>query len=206
MPARSIGGDFYDFVEDENTVAVLIADVAGHGIPAALYAAMLKIAFHNLRDKARFPEKLLKELNDVMVDRGERTFISCAYTLVDFKNKRLLHANAGHLPLLVQEPGKMTVKRIHPPGGVLGIRKTAAITVEMQHLQPQTRLVLFTDGVIEMTNRQGQFFDEERLVQVLEEMREAPLADVKEKLLTTLREFAEGEAFLDDVTFVLLDV
>lgn len=206
MPARSIGGDFYDFVEDENTVAVLIADVAGHGIPAALYAAMLKIAFHNLRDKARFPEKLLKELNDVMVDRGERTFISCAYTLVDFKNKRLLHANAGHLPLLVQEPGKKTVKRIHPPGGVLGIRKTAAITVEMQHLQPQTRLVLFTDGVIEMTNRHGQFFDEERLVQVLEEMREAPLADVKEKLLTTLREFAEGEAFLDDVTFVLLDV
>ncbi|GAB4423601.1 MAG: ATP-binding protein [Turneriella sp.] len=206
MPARSIGGDFYDFVEDENTVGILIADVAGHGIPAALYAAMLKIAFHNLRDKARFPEKLLRELNDVMVDRGERTFISCAYTLVDFKNKRLLHANAGHLPLLVQEPGKKTVKRIQPPGGVLGIRKAAAITVEMQHLQPETRLVLFTDGVIEMTNKRGQFFDEERLVQVLEELRDAPLAAVKERLLASLREFAEGEQFLDDVTFVLLDV
>jgi two-component system sensor histidine kinase ChiS len=206
MPARSIGGDFYDFVEDENTVGVLIADVAGHGIPAALYAAMLKIAFHNLRDRAHFPEKLLKDLNDMMVDRGERTFISCAYTLVDFKNKRLLHANAGHLPLLVQEPGKKTVKHIQPPGGVLGVRKAAAVTVEMQHLQPQTRLVLFTDGVIEMTNKQGKFFDEERLVQVLEEMRDEPLAAVKERLLATLREFAEGEPFLDDVTFVLLDV
>ncbi len=206
LPARSIGGDFYDFIEDDSSVAVLIADVAGHGIPAALYAAMLKIAFHNLRDKARFPEKLLKDLNDIMVDRGERTFISCAYTFVDFKNKRLLHANAGHLPLLIQEPGKKTVKRIHPPGGVLGIRKAAAITVEMHHLQPNTRLVLFTDGVIEMTNRQGQFFDEERLLQVLEEMRDAPLADTKEALLRSLREFAEGEAFLDDVTFVLLDV
>lgn len=206
MPARSIGGDFYDFIDDENTVGVFIADVAGHGIPAALYAAMLKIAFHNLRDKARFPEKLLRELNDVMIDRGERTFISCAYTLVDFRNKRLLHANAGHLPLLVQEPGQSKVKRIQPPGSVLGIRKVTAITVEMHHLQPRTRLVLFTDGLIEMTNKQGQFFEEQRLVQVLEDMRGAALSEVKERLLATLREFAEGEPFLDDVTFVLLDV
>lgn len=206
LPARSIGGDFYDFIDDENFVSVLIADVAGHGIPAALYAAMLKIAFHNLREKARFPEQLLKSLNDIMVDRGERTFISCAYTLVDFKNKRLLHANAGHLPLLVQEPGKKEVKKIQPPGGVLGVRKASAITVEMQHLQPQTRLVLFTDGVVEMVNKRGEFFDEERLIALLEAMREAPLVAVKEKLLSALRDFSEGESFLDDVTFVLLDV
>lgn len=206
MPARSIGGDFYDFVEDENSVAILIADVAGHGIPAALYASMLKIAFHNLREQAKFPEKLLKELNDVMVDRGERTFISCAYTLVDFKNKRLLHANAGHLPLLLQEPGKTRVRKIQPPGGVLGVRKAAAITVEMQHLQPKTRLALYTDGVIELINRRGEFFEEDRLIAILEEMRDRPLAEVKERLLTDLRNFAEGEAFLDDVTFVLIDL
>lgn len=206
MPARSIGGDFYDFVEDESSVAILIADVAGHGIPAALYASMLKIAFHNLREQAKFPEKLLKELNDVMVDRGERTFISCAYTLVDFKNKRLLHANAGHLPLLLQEPGRTRVRKIQPPGGVLGVRKAAAITVEMQHLQPKTRLALYTDGVIELINRRGEFFEEDRLIAILEEMRDRPLAEVKERLLTDLRNFAEGEAFLDDVTFVLIDL
>jgi two-component system, sensor histidine kinase ChiS len=206
MPARSIGGDFYDFIEDETSVAILIADVAGHGIPAALYASMLKIAFHNLRDQARFPEKLLKELNDMMVDRGERTFISCAYTYVDFKNKRLLHANAGHLPLLLQEPGKKRVEKVQPPGGVLGVRKSAAITVEMHHLQPKTRLVLFTDGVIELVNRHGEFFEEERLVQILEEMRDDSLKDVKERLLADMRKFADGEPFLDDVTFVLIDV
>lgn len=206
MPARSIGGDFYDFIEDEDSVAILIADVAGHGIPAALYASMLKIAFHNLRDQAKFPEKLLKELNDVMVDRGDRTFISCAYTLLDFKNKRLLHANAGHLPLLLQEPGRKRVKRIHPPGGVLGVRKAAAITVEMQHLQPKTRLILFTDGVIELSNRKGELFEEERLIEILEEMRDQPLSDLKDRLLGALREFAEGDAFLDDVTFVLIDI
>lgn len=206
LPARSIGGDFYDFIEDEDTMAVLIADVAGHGIPAALYAAMLKIAFHNLRDKARFPERLLRELNDVMVDRGERTFISCAYTFIDFRNKRLLHANAGHLPLLLQEPGKKKVRRIHPPGAVLGVRRDTPISVEMQHLHPHTRLALFTDGVIELPNGRGQFFDEERLVGLLEDMRELPLAEVKEKLLLALREFAAGEAFPDDVTFVLIDV
>lgn len=206
MPARSIGGDFYDFIEDEDSVAILIADVAGHGIPAALYASMLKIAFHNLREQAKFPEKLLKELNDVMVDRGDRTFISCAYTLVDFKNKRLLHANAGHLPLLLQEPGRKQVKKIHPPGGVLGVRKAAAITVEMQHLQPKTRLVLFTDGVIELSNRKGELFEEERLIAILEEMRDQPLVELKERLLAALREFAEGDSFLDDVTFVLVDL
>lgn len=206
MPARSIGGDFYDFIEDETTVAVLIADVAGHGIPAALYASMLKIAFHNLRDEAKFPEKLLKSLNDIMVDRGERTFISCAYTLIDFKNKRLLHANAGHLPLLLQEPGQKKVKKIHPPGGVLGVKKAAAITVEMLHLQPRTRLTLFTDGVIELVNRKGDFFDEERLVALLEDTRNLPIKEVRERLLAAMRAFADGEAFLDDVTFVILDV
>lgn len=206
MPARSIGGDFYDFIEDEDSVAILIADVAGHGIPAALYASMLKIAFHNLRDQARYPEKLLRELNDVMVDRGDRTFISCAYTLLDFKNKRLLHANAGHLPLLLQEPGRKKVKKIHPPGGVLGVRKAAAVTVEMQHLQPKTRLVLFTDGVIELSNRKGELFEEERLIEILEEMRDQPLPELKERLLAALREFAEGDTFLDDVTFVLIDL
>jgi len=206
MPARSIGGDFYDFIEDEDSVAILIADVAGHGIPAALYASMLKIAFHNLRDQAKFPENLLKELNDVMVDRGDRTFISCAYTLLDFKNKRLLHANAGHLPLLLQEPGRKRVKKVHPPGGVLGVRKAAAITVEMQHLQPKTRLILFTDGVIELSNRKGELFEEERLIEILEEMRDQPLADLKERLLAALRDFAEGDSFLDDVTFVLVDL
>lgn len=206
MPARSIGGDFYDFIEDEDSVAILIADVAGHGIPAALYASMLKIAFHNLREQAKFPEKLLKELNDVMVDRGDRTFISCAYTLLDFKNKRLLHANAGHLPLLLQEPGRKRVKKIQPPGGVLGVRKAAAITVEMQHLQPKTRLILFTDGVIELSNRKGELFEEERLIAILEEMRDQPLVDLKERLLAALREFAEGDSFLDDVTFVLVDL
>lgn len=206
MPARSIGGDFYDFIEDETSVCVLIADVAGHGIPAALYASMLKIAFHNLRDQAKFPEKLLKELNDVMVDRGERTFISCAYTMVDFKNKRLLHANAGHLPLLLQEPGKPGVKKVQPPGGVLGVRKAAAITVEMHHLRPKTRLTLFTDGVIELVNRKGDFFEEERLIALLEEMREAPIAELKDRLLAEMRAFADGETFLDDVTFVILDV
>lgn len=206
MPARSIGGDFYDFIEDETSVAVLIADVAGHGIPAALYASMLKIAFHNLRDEAKFPEKLLKSLNDIMVDRGERTFISCAYTLIDFKNKRLLHANAGHLPLLLQEPGQKRVKKVHPPGGVLGVRKAAAITVEMLHLQPKTRLTLFTDGVIELVNRKGDFFEEERLIALLEDTRDLSIQEVRERLLADMRAFAEGEAFLDDVTFVILDV
>jgi two-component system sensor histidine kinase ChiS len=206
IPARSIGGDFYDFLEEENIVGILIADVAGHGIPAALYAAMLKIAFHNLRDRARYPERLLKDLNEMMIDRGERTFISCAYTLLDFQNRRLLHANAGHLPLLLQEPGKKTVRRIQPPGGVLGVRKAAAITVEMHHLEPQTRLVLFTDGVVELANKKGQFFDEEGLVSILEELRDKPLGTVKEQLLTALREFTEAEQFLDDVTFVLLEV
>jgi two-component system sensor histidine kinase ChiS len=206
LPARSIGGDFYDFLEEDGFIGVLIADVAGHGIPAALYAAMLKIALHNLRDQARFPEKLLKNLNDVMVERGERTFISCAYTMVDFKNRRLLHANAGHLPLLLQEPGKRAVKRVHPPGGVLGVRKAAAITVEMQHFLPKTRLLLFTDGVIELANKNGDFFEESRLISLLEDMREQPIVEVRDRLLAEMRGFSEGGTFLDDVTFIIIDL
>ncbi|MCS6972609.1 MAG: SpoIIE family protein phosphatase, partial [Leptospiraceae bacterium] len=205
LPARSIGGDFYDFIEDDNFIAVLIADVAGHGIPAALYASMLKIAFHNLRSYAQYPEKLLRELNTIMYERGERTFISCAYTLVDFRNRRLLHTNAGHLPLLMQLPGNKTIERLQPPGGVLGIRRDTVISVEMRHLQPGTRLMLYTDGLIELVNRRGELFEEKRLMQILQQKRQANLAELKEELLTAMREFSEGENFPDDVTFILLD-
>ncbi|HRP69700.1 MAG TPA: SpoIIE family protein phosphatase, partial [Turneriella sp.] len=206
LPARSIGGDLYDFIEDETSLGVLLADVAGHGIPAALYAAMLKISFHNLRDQVRHPEKLLKSINEVMLESKERTFISCTYTYLDFKNKRLLHANAGHLPLFVQDPNQTAVKKIQPPGSVLGVRSAATLTVEMIHLKPGTRLTLFTDGVIELTNRKGEFFEEEGLIQVLQEMRNAPLSALKDELLERMREFASMENFLDDVTFLVIDV
>lgn len=206
LPARTIGGDLYDFFEDETSFAALIADVAGHGIPAALYAAMLKIGFHNLRSKAKSPEALLQGLNELIMDRGERTFVSCAYTLVDFKNKRLLHANAGHLPLLFQEPGESEVQKIHPPGGVLGVRPNTAFTVEMRYLKPGMRLMLLTDGVVEVLDKEGKLFDEERLLAFLRGMRDEPLHVVKEALLQTLHDFSGNSVFSDDVTFILLDV
>ncbi|MBV6492603.1 MAG: Sensor histidine kinase RcsC [Turneriella sp.] len=206
IPARSIGGDLYDFIEGNNTLGILLADVAGHGIPAALYAAMLKIAFHNLRDKARYPEKLLKSLNEVLLQNKEPSFISCTYTFLDFKNKRLLHANAGHLPLLLQEPNQTKVNRIQPPGSVLGINNSAMLTVEMTYLKPGMRLTLFTDGVVELVNRKGEFFEEAGLIQVLEEMRKSPLAALKDELLQRMHNFGGTDSFLDDITFLIIDV
>jgi sigma-B regulation protein RsbU (phosphoserine phosphatase) len=162
MPASEVAGDFYDFVELENgTLGVFIADVSGHGVPAALVASMLKIALATQIENASSPARILAALNTLFCGRLERQFITAAYVHIDPAAGTLVVASAGHPPPILRH-GEASAE-IVAPGVVLGRFRDARYEELVRPFAPGDTLVLYTDGVTETANRDAEMWGDERL-------------------------------------------
>ncbi|HXA16559.1 MAG TPA: PP2C family protein-serine/threonine phosphatase [Thermoanaerobaculia bacterium] len=161
-PASDVAGDFYDFLELENGgLGVFIADVSGHGVPAALVASMLKIALATQGEKASSPARILSALNALFCGRLERQFITAAYVHIDPAAGTLVAASAGHPPPILRHGG--TSEEIIVAGVVLGRFRDARYEEVTRSFTPGDTLVLYTDGVTETVNRSGEMWGDERL-------------------------------------------
>jgi sigma-B regulation protein RsbU (phosphoserine phosphatase) len=162
MPASEVAGDFYDFVELENgTLGIFIADVSGHGVPAALVASMLKIALATQIENASSPARILAALNTLFCGRLERQFITAAYVHIDAAAGTLVVASAGHPPPILRH-GE-TSAEVVAPGVVLGRFRDARYEELTRPFAPGDTLVLYTDGVTETANRDAEMWGDERL-------------------------------------------
>lgn len=158
-PASSVAGDFYDFlVVSPHEIGVIVADVAGHGVPAALIASMVKVAVSSLSHLAASPASLLSSLNEILRRDVRRNFVTATYLY--FSGFSVSVANAGHPP-----PVLIRGQSFHPlgPPGVLLGRFAATYTSSSLPLQPGDRIAIWTDGVVEARNARGEAFGEERL-------------------------------------------
>jgi sigma-B regulation protein RsbU (phosphoserine phosphatase) len=161
-PASDVAGDFYDFLELENGgLGVFIADVSGHGVPAALVASMLKIALATQSEKASSPARILSALNTLFCGRLERQFITAAYVHIDPAAGMLVAASAGHPPPILRHGG--TSEEIIVAGVVLGRFRDAHYEEVTRSFNSGDTLVLYTDGVTETMNRTGEMWGDERL-------------------------------------------
>jgi sigma-B regulation protein RsbU (phosphoserine phosphatase) len=162
MPASDVAGDFYDFLELENgCLGVFIADVSGHGVPAALVASMLKIAMATQSENAASPARVLANLNALFCGRLERQFITASYVHIDPAAGTLVVASAGHPPPILRHDGKPD--EIIAEGVVLGRFRDARYDEVARPFAPGDTLVLYTDGVTETTNRTAEMWGDERL-------------------------------------------
>ncbi len=163
LPMTAVAGDFYDFLElGSDRIGILVADVSGHGVPAALIASMVKVALVAQSSHAEDPALVLAGMNQVFCGRLERQFVTAAYVHVDAAAGRMRYAAAGHPPaLLVSREGP--VHELTENGVMLGHFPNWAYTSIERTFQPGDRLILYTDGLIEATNTAGEFFDGERL-------------------------------------------
>ena len=151
-PASDVAGDFYDFLElDHGCLGIFIADVSGHGVPAALVASMLKIALATQAENASSPARILANLNTLFCGRLERQFITAAYVHIDPIAGVLTTASAGHPPPILRH-GE-TCDEIIAPGVVLGRFRDARYEELSRPFVPGDTLVLYTDGVTETANR-----------------------------------------------------
>ena len=219
VPAREVGGDYYDILPlPDGRYGLLIADVSGKGMSAALYMAELKGLILSLSQIHPSPRDLLIRANHLIFEHlNSRSFITITYAVIDPVAGRMTYARAGHTPLIFLPRGHghgdaARAQVLTPDGMVLGLRidrgeRFEALLVEASlGFGPGDLLVLFTDGISEAMNEHADCFGEPRLVELLEEHADLPFEELRERILREIDAFVGGAAQHDDMTMLLLKI
>jgi serine phosphatase RsbU (regulator of sigma subunit) len=199
----AVAGDIYDFVQlGPSCLGILVADVSGHGIPAALVASMVKVAFSAQADHADDPARVLTAMNQILCRHLEHAFVTAVYAVVNTDQQTITIANAGHPPaLLLGRDGTSLIEHDH--GVMLGVFPDAKYTnTEVASFTPGHRLLLYSDGVLEARDRAGRFFDGDRVARWLSDIQHTSAEQFAETALAELTQWTGGR-FDDDVTFVI---
>ncbi len=203
-PARHVGGDFYEVLRaDDDTLAVVVGDVMGKGIPASLFMAVTLTLLRMLVREHRRPEEILRRLNDELVAQNpRRLFVTIACLVIDLPSGRVTGASAGHNPLVLV-PAAGPPRRVVPSSGmVIGLLPARTYSSESLTLERGDTLLLFTDGVGEAENPAEEQLGDERVLADLAGCAGAGSRRAVDVLLATVREFAAGALQNDDITIV----
>ena len=209
--ANKVGGDFYDVIEianqDHRGLLLVIADVMGKGVPAAMFAAIFRSHLHALISLAALPGKLMAWLNQALYPDLTRVdmFVTAQLIFLDRLAGEIRIASAGHCPLLIAD-NESGIVEVSPDGMPLGIN----LQMEFEELclpLPETlRLAMLTDGLIEARSPSGELLGMERVKQWMAESirNREPVADACKSLVDLARGFQEDAPAADDLTLLLL--
>jgi serine phosphatase RsbU (regulator of sigma subunit) len=184
VPMTSVAGDFYDFmVLDETRTGILVADVSGHGMPAALIASMLKIAFAAQAAHADDPAKVLWGLNQALCGKFKGHYVTAAYALIDTAKRTIRYAGAGHPPMILRSHSTGNTAEVLENGLYLGYFPSATYTAVDLPFEAGDWVVLYTDGVPDMSNASEEPFGRDRLKLFVDEHHGLSAADFADSLL-----------------------
>lgn len=205
IPADEIGGDYYDYVPlSRNRLGLAVADVSGHGIPSALVMTAFRAL---LRTKARArlkPAKIAHKINRLLPDyTGNNHFVTLFYAILDAPSGNLTYISCGHPPPLLLRADGQAERLIHR-NTALGMFLDSQYTDAQEQIAEGDMLVLYTDGIIELLNQQGEAFGIQRLEQLVRENQQLTAAEVISKVIEATRVFSGTSGFLDDLTLVVL--
>jgi sigma-B regulation protein RsbU (phosphoserine phosphatase) len=205
-PAKEVGGDFYDFfLIDDKRLCVIIGDVSGKGVPAALFMMITKTLLKNVATENLPPHEILFKVNNILaVDNDACMFATVFCGILDTETGELEFASAGHNPPLLYH-GEQGIEFLSVDRGfVLGPMENSRFTTRRTKLNRGSTLFLFTDGVTEAMNPQQEFFFEERLKESLSRSKDLHIKDVVQALRNEINAFAQGEPQSDDITMLIL--
>jgi sigma-B regulation protein RsbU (phosphoserine phosphatase) len=204
-PMTAVAGDFYDFVElDDQRLGVLVADVSGHGVPAALIASMVKIALAAQRPHAERPADVLSGMNQALSGQLGGQYVTAAYLFIDREAGLMRYGAAGHPPLLRSFADRRLAEPLEENGLPLGLMDAAHYTQVEHPLRSGDRFVLYTDGLVEAANEAGEFFGLERVKAIVTEAGDLSTNSVANKILEEMGDWAGANAG-DDLTLVVVD-
>ncbi len=204
-----MGGDFYDviFLGGEDVVLV-IADVMGKGVPAALFAAILRSLVRAMPAACREPGRLMESLNRIMYDdlTGVDMFITAQVVFLDAQEGVVKVANAGHCPALVRADRDEAVAAVCPEGMPIGVLDDSEYEESVIPLGKAPRLMIYTDGITEAANLENEQFGDDRLREwfASAEQGAGSAEGLKIDLLQTVRNHVGAAAVRDDQTFILV--
>ncbi|WCL49838.1 SpoIIE family protein phosphatase [Leptospira sp. GIMC2001] len=205
-PMEEVGGDFFDFhAFADGRVGVIIADVSGHGVPAALVAAMLKIASSLEFERSMNPSALLTSINGTLHGKTKKAFITASAIEIDFRTKALLHSRAGHPPLLILNKSTQEIIESLPKGRMIGWMTNPEFAVETIPLIGSHRIALYTDGIIEARDPSGNLYTTERFIQILISTQHLTPAAAIKSINDDIFQWTKSEKREDDITLILID-
>lgn len=201
IPAKEVGGDFYDYFRiDDNHIALVIADVSGKGIGAALFMTISKIIIKNLLLSGKNPAEVMEMANHQLCENNDvGMFVTSWVGIYEISTQKLTYCNAGHNPPLIRTNGKAYY--LHGKRGFVlaGLDESVYVSEEIQ-LGVNDEIFLFTDGVTEATNANEELYGEERLMNVLEDICTKPVKEQIDLVLEDINKFTNGVEQFDDIT------
>lgn len=204
-PMTAVAGDFYDFLEvGGNRLGILVADVSGHGVPAALMASMVKVAIAAQKPQADRPAAVLAGMNETLMGRLGGQYVTAAYLFLDREAGVMRYGAAGHPPLLRWLGDGQRTQEVEENGFPLGMMDAARYQQVEQPLHTGDRFLLYTDGLVDATSAAGEFFTIERVKDLLAACAALAADAVADLIVEKTRGWADKVA-ADDLTVVLVD-
>ena len=203
--AKEVGGDFYDFYfVNEDTLAFLVADVSGKGIPAAMFMMQSKTLLKSCAESGMPIGQVFTAANEKLCEGNDAgMFVTAWMGLLNVKTGHVTFANAGHNPPLVKAQGEYAFHKTRPGFVLAGMEGIRYRQYELQ-LQPGDAIYLYTDGVTEATNAQQQLYGDERLKNLLNSRRDAKAKEICDLVKADVDAFAGGNEQFDDITMLCL--
>ncbi len=204
IPTFEIGGDYFDYIRlDENRLAIVVADVSGDGIPAALIMAAFRALLRYNAKLFSDPGKLMEIMNDHVSDfMRPRDFISTFYGILDHKTHKLHYCNCGHNPALFCHSDE--VKLLEKSGPSLNLLKNAEFSSNELNLAENDMVLFYTDGVTEVFNEDNEQFGLDRLIQIIGRKKTEPPKGIVENIISSTKKFNKSDIYKDDFTLVAL--
>jgi sigma-B regulation protein RsbU (phosphoserine phosphatase) len=207
-PAQIVGGDYFDFFQFSNGAqGFVIADVEGHGIAASLYMATVQALLRTLMPSSASPAKVMQQLHHLLIHNIRfSTFVTLFIGAFDHTTHRLTYCNAGHNPPLIFRGDRDALLWLRPTGAAVGLIEGFEFKEETCELLPDDILLLYTDGITEAFNPEGEEFKGERLAELVRRGANLPAKELVQAIRQGLQTFTAGKPFADDTTVVVCKV
>jgi sigma-B regulation protein RsbU (phosphoserine phosphatase) len=204
-----VGGDYYDFfVMDDRLIDIVIADVSGHNVGAALIMVETRSVLRAQVNITNTPAVILSTLNNLLLSDLTRAelFISMFYVKYDTVNQWLTYSNAGHNQPLLYQSSEGNCLSLDAEGMIIGVKDNIIFEDRSIMLDAGDILLLYTDGVTEASADNGELFGVERLAKILEDAHEEPLQSIIDRIYRDVISFSGEKPLSDDVSIVALRI
>lgn len=209
-PMNAVAGDFYDFLAIRPAgLGIVVADVAGHGVPAALVASMVKVAVSSRITEGEHPGKIMAGLNSMLCREAQGQYATAVYVYLDEGRRMGCYAAAGHPPLLLWRRTTRTLLRLSETGLLLGVRPNEPYSQADFSLQSGDRILIYTDGLLEAANPLGLEFGETRLDDFINAHEHLSADQFAEHVLREVLAWpgnGNSHPQADDITVVVVDI
>ncbi len=206
---EEIGGDYYDVFKFNNELyGFLIADVTGHGVPAALVTTMTKVIFYECAKAYRTAGETCTLANKILCNYigDTKFFVTAYYIIYDKQNQKLQYCSCGHLPALYYSKKNDNVNKLLTDGSLLGVFKERIYDTNYLDATSGDKIFLYTDGLIEAVNSKKDFFSEQRLCNIIYENKELSPEKLNAKIIENWEEFSKDTKRTDDIAILSFEV